>query len=349
MTRRSLTVTAAVIITAALASAVFLSSTLKDTDNRADDGRDVEGRVASDKRNDGSLAASKDPIGAEVSSLSGDDEAFKRLMSRMGASDGEKGRQFWINAMQDSGMTAEEIEEQLRLYEEFTDPDEEHEEEYAELHEQLENTVGQEEADFVLALMNQGSDWQGIKDLIENRLAAGGDPVQLNDVALKLGLNSGQIGAVEIEAYIARGATLPEDAIYNLAARGAVDTILELTSRGTVRGDQYRHPLVGTNAIGALIERTTYISGDHGPDKIAQTISVLVGLGLTVTPSHGSYDPMDYALRHPRERNIDVKVAIVEELLRHGAVVTDDHKQSLQEIPDEELRGRLETALANHL
>ncbi|MEO1019586.1 MAG: hypothetical protein AAFY56_18135, partial [Pseudomonadota bacterium] len=251
--------------------------------------------------------------------------------------------------MRNSGMTAEEIEEQLKLYDEFTDPNDEHEEEYADLHEQLENTVGQDEADFVLALMNQGANWQGIKDLIENRLAAGGDPVQLNDLALKLGLNSGQISAAEIEAYMARGATLPEEAIYNLAARGAVDTILDLTSSGTVRSDQYRHPLVGTNAIGALIERTTYTPTDHSPDEIAQTISALVKLGLTVTPSHGSYDPMDYVLRHPRDRNIDIKVAIVEELLRQGAVVTDDHRQSLQEIPDEELRGKLERALVNYL
>ncbi|MEO1020358.1 MAG: hypothetical protein AAFY56_22115, partial [Pseudomonadota bacterium] len=123
MKRQSLISGAAVIIVAGLVSILILSTTtLLDTDNRRSEGRDAQGWVASDQEKSSKLAASKDKTSEEIATAAGnDDDAFRRLMSRMGSADDEKGRQFWINAMRNSGMTAEEIEEQLKLYDEFTD------------------------------------------------------------------------------------------------------------------------------------------------------------------------------------------------------------------------------------
>ena len=285
-----------------------------------------------------------------------DDDTKKRLTTSQlpesassGTSIERKLRQMEINATTNTGLTESELSEfDAALFDAYFDAEKSGNIQ-AEMYEQLVNELGRDEADFRFAVMNEAGNWEEIKRLISQREAANGSSHSYDQMLLALGINSGEISAAEVEMIMSRGTALPDEAVFNLASRGNVETIKGLADRGLLSNPNYEHPTLSMNAVGAFIEHASNFPQDFDGARAKEALAMLIDIGIETQPAHQSLDPLDLALSYTRNRNVDVKYAMVEVLLENGVRVETSHLQLLQAIRDKSAKARLEQLMANYL
>lgn len=219
------------------------------------------------------------------------------------------------------------------------------EEFYAELHQDLVNTYGVEEADFLMSVAG-ANDWEAARNMIEQRQRETG--VSYGNLLLNTGLIHGDISADEITLLVRDGVQLPSSAVSQLAASGRAEVIASLVERGIPIDLNYRDPVLGTNAVEVLIQNIGYFPDKFEPTEAAEALRTLVSLGVDAMPQDGSLGPLDYALDINRS-NAGVKLAMAKVLLEQGVPFQESHRELLAQMPDCPEREHFRELFANHL
>jgi len=107
-----------------------------------------------------------------------------------------------INAEMATGMSTSEVDEQvLATKEAFFSGEISLKKHLTQVHKQLAEEFGEEEADFRLALILNSSDWDSVIDLAVNREAMLGTTGQYDQLLLNMGIANGQISFEEIRKF----------------------------------------------------------------------------------------------------------------------------------------------------
>lgn len=248
-------------------------------------------------------------------------------------------------ALARSGLTAEQ-RRQLRtvIYANFYDPAGAAAHRQA-LYAQLVETFGAEEADFRLSIMDAAGDWAAIKNLVRAREQQLGSAGAYNRLLLEAGLGSGDITAEEIASLVNAGTELPQDAVYQIASQGNVETIAELADRGLLVDPNYEHPTLSMNAIGAYVRHASAYPENLDPATARESVLKLISLGVDPASTNGTFDALDYALQNANNTNLDVKIAMIGALLERGIRPQASHYEALQLIANEAVREELNNLL----
>ena len=220
----------------------------------------------------------------------------------------------------------------------------------SEMHARVAEEYGEEEADFRLSVTLAATDWDEIKNLVANREAVLGTSGQYNQLLLDTGLITGQISYQEIAELAYSGSVLPENAIYELASKGRIDLIAQLSEGNLLTNPNYEQPFVGRNAIGALIQHASYRQEDYeSAEAIGNAVDTLIDAGVVPMPSHGGLGPMDHALTNVSDRNFEVRMTIVKKLLEHGVPFEQSHMQLISALPEGRNKEELQQLLMEHM
>jgi len=261
----------------------------------------------------------------------------------------QKTEQREINAGNNTGLSQSELNDiHWKTYNSYYDQKGQAEF-LAEQYEILRNEVGEEEANFRFALLNSADDWEEAKRLVGEREDTLGQKGGYDSILLNMGLNSGSISAEEVQLLVSRGAPLPDNIVFRLAANGNIDAISDLANSGLVGDPNFEHPTLSMNALGAFIH---YVSAyPAGISEVAASKSLvrLIDLGVSVHPTSGSFDPLDFALQGANNENAKLKYAFVRTLLQSGVSVGRSHVETIEQLPDSQIRTELESLLANYL
>ncbi len=263
----------------------------------------------------------------------------------------QKQRQTEINSELVTGMTMDEIDEQIADTSEslYGGPDSLRER-LTQVHTELADQYGEEEADFRLALIINAADWEMMKSLVANREAILGTSGLYDQVLLDTGITNGQISYEEIIALTSTGSVLPENMIYALASNGRIDLIEQLSQNNFVTNPNYEQPVLGRNAIGALISHASYFPDSYeSTEAIGDAIDTLIGAGVVPIPSHGGLGPMDHALTNVSDRNFEARYTIVKKLLEHGVPFEQSHMELIASLPEGDNKDELQQLLLEHM
>lgn len=251
-------------------------------------------------------------------------------------------------ALERSGLSDEE-RRRLRsdIYASFYDPD--GAAAYRqELHAQLVEIFGAEEADFRLSIIDAAGDWSAIKGLVEARELQLGATGRYNELLLEAGLGSGKITANEIATLVHAGTELPQEAIFQIAGQGNVETIAQLSDRGLLIDPNYEHPTLSMNAIGAYVRHASAYPQGLDPAEARESVLKLIGVGVNPVSTNGTFDSLDYALQNANNTNLKIKVAIIGALLEQGIRPQESHYEALQLIANKQVREELDKLLRGH-
>lgn len=231
------------------------------------------------------------------------------------------------------------------LHEAFIDPESSAKFQSA-LQDALTDTHGAEEASFYLAFMNIGS-WDEAERLISERSASTGQ--DYSQLRMQAALSMGTNNADEILTMAAAGTPVPNNAIYRLARRGEIDSIVMLAKSGYLQDISSVNPSTGRNALGELVSRISDLSHQYSPEEAAAAMRDLVSAGLEVNPRVEGATPLELALKGVSARNADVKLSMARSLLANGAIVTDSHRQLVNSISSDEQRQAFVELFSNQL
>lgn len=256
-----------------------------------------------------------------------------------------KGIQAVRNASQRTGLTPEQLQENLQFtFDAFYNP--ETSTAYkAELHSALTEVIGSDEADFLIAISDM-TDWDEIRKAIDEHATATGN--NYDQMKLDVGVANGHISSDEIQMLAARGANLPVDISNQLARTGQVDTIIELARSGVITDLNYQDPFTGTNALGTLIQNVGYSPQNYEPEEAARAVRLLINVGIEPKPQNKSFDALDYALQ-VNPSNAEIKLAIARELLDAGVPFEESHRQLLSRMRESEHKREFYELFANYL
>lgn len=219
----------------------------------------------------------------------------------------------------------------------------------AELHQQLTEQFGVEEADFRLALIANSSDWEALKNIVNQRSTALGTIDAYDQMLLEMGIATGKISFEEIEDLSSNGNRLPHDLIYSLASQGQIDTIKKLAEKNLLANLNYEQPILSRNAIGALIDHASNFPGTYESRGIKDAIDVLIGVGVVPMPVNGAPGPLDDVLTNISNRNFQIKYSMAEKLLEHGVPLEPSHRELISSLPTGSNKEQLEKLFANFL
>ncbi len=256
-----------------------------------------------------------------------------------------------INAEMATGMSRSEIDKQVAATTEaFFSGDVSLKEHLTQVHTQLAQEFGEEEADFRLALVLNSSDWDSVKKLAANREAILGTTGQYDQFLLNMGIANGQISYEEIRAFSSTGSVLPEDLIYSLASNGRVDLIAQLSENNLLANPNYEQPILGQNAIGALISHASYFPDQYESNEmIGSAIDTLINAGVVPMPVNGGLGPMDHALTNVSNRSFEARYTIVKKLLEHGVPFEQSHRELISSLPNGRNKEKLQQLLREHM
>lgn len=253
------------------------------------------------------------------------------------------------NAEIRTGMTEEELKrgEEFAL-DTFYDPAS-RDEFLNKLHAELSDILGEEEADFRVAVIRAAEDWAAVKALIRDREATLSNEHSLDWMLMEVGVDTGQISVSEVQELASRGVAIPDDAVYQLASHGNAEAVGELLQTGLIGDPNFEDPVLGENAIGAYVRHASNYPSKRGNEEWRIGLETLIHSGVSIHSSNGSFDALDTALQYVNRSNVDVKIKMIEVLLSNGAAVGDSHVEMLNRIKDDSVRRQIQEKLNNFL
>ena len=151
-------------------------------------------------------------------------------------------------------------------------------------------------------------------------------------------------------SYTATGSVLPDNLAYSLASNGRVDLIAQLSENRLLVNPNYEQPLLGRNAIGALIAHASYFPEQYESSKtIGNAIDTLIRAGVAPMPGNGGLGPMDHALMNVSDRNFEARYTIVRKLLEHGVPLEQSHQELISSLSDGKIKEQLQQLLTEHM
>jgi len=307
----------------------------KGTDNDFTDKRPAVREIAATKQFEAELPESKEDEIVETDELAMSELDRKRAQMKK-------------NALNTTGLTDAEMDGELRFAKDIMSGGESTERVLSDWYSDNLDAHGADEANFRLGLALHASSWEEQKKLVaerESALGATGSGIY-DQLLLDLGVSHGQIPFEEIKALYDRGAMIPEDIAYTLAANGRSDLIVQLSQSRLLANPNYEQPAIGKNAIGALIEHATYFPADYqSPQDARKAIGALIAAGVVPVSVNGGIDPLDDALAHISAQNFEIKYAIAQRLLEHGVPIEQSHRELVSMLPAGAQRQKLEELL----
>lgn len=194
------------------------------------------------------------------------------------------------------------------------------------IHEQLENRVGQEEADFRMALGNAAGDWEEVKRLIAERAQQTGQDYR--PLLMELGIGTGQIPPNELMELLDAGIPLPDNAFDHLKYQAELDLIEGLANRGIVVDWNAPDPITGTNVLGNYVRNVGDAPFKYTEEQIADSLDRFLALGVT------SDDGFRQALESANPSNAEQMRYIADLLMRRGVVISAEHRRKVENMRD---------------
>ena len=190
--------------------------------------------------------------------------------------------------------------------------------------------VGQEEAEFLMRLLSNITDWPDVRAMIlERELQTGQD---YRELMLTLGLSSGQIAVEDLLALMDTGLSMPEGALHLLALHGRTEDIANLALRAPFPDLNARNPVTGNTAVGALIQ---HYGMTPNPDPAAAVAALrsLVDLGIDTRQVDGELDLLSMIILHTRPWNQRAMGAMAGYIV-HSGIIAEPEQMTLWNLAD---------------
>lgn len=190
--------------------------------------------------------------------------------------------------------------------------------------------VGQDEAEFLMRLLSNLTDWPDVRArILERELQTGQD---YRELMLTLGLSSGQIAVEDLLAFVDTGLSMPEGALHLLALHGRAEDIASLALRAPFPDLNARNPVTGNTAVGALIQ---HYGMTPNPDPAAAVAALrsLVELGIDTRQADGELDLLSMIFLHTRPWNQWAMGAMAGYVVQSG-IVTEPEQMTLWNLID---------------